>query len=93
MEANRKNVSISRANATAIKPNPKNPWARKIAKTKPTARYRLKQILRGALLNHSFFTKKRTVARRKNYREALDLVYQRQGPETARQIEAIWGLA
>ena len=74
----------------AHQPNPKNPWTRKLSKTKSTALWRLKQALRAAGLNHSFFTKTRTPARRKNYREALSGL---KNSELKAQCVAVWGKA
>ena len=66
------------------RPNPKNPWARRLGK-KSVLKWRLKQALRTAGLHHSFFTKPRTNARVKNYAEALRAL-----PSLKLRQQAIW---
>ena len=88
-ELARKGPSL-RLGDEAHQPNVKAPWARKMAKHKAVALWRLKQALRQAGLHHSFFTKKRTKARAKNYREALSKL---QNPALKALCEFVWGKA
>lgn len=86
MQPNRKNLSLDQLNCSLIKPNRKNPWARRVRN-----RHRLKQMLRGVGLAHSFFTKQHTRARCTDYREALKAVGKAHGSKAVADIKKIWG--
>lgn len=62
------------------------PWERNHAR-KVRERSRMMAALRLAGLNRSYFTKKRTIARQKNFNEAV----RKLSPEQRKRVLAVWG--
>lgn len=84
----------------AHQPNPKSPWAARIkggvgynedkdkALERHVNKWRVKQALRQAGLHHSFFTKKRTKHRQKNWKEAVSALPSLALKQQARKLYA-----